>query len=84
MSCYATDVAALQVFGEPLGFVEQEGFEPNLRRAQYAIFTTYHVFTWCAWIRWAALVAGEWLGRFMPEEIRHFRQLVYVSFSLQY
>lgn len=81
MSCYSTDVASLQVFGETLGFVQQEEFEPNLRHAQYAIFTTYHLFTWCAWIRWAALSATEWLVAFMPQEMRRLSHLLYVSKS---
>lgn len=81
MSCYSTDVASLQVFGETLGFVQQEGFEPNLKDAQYAIFSTYHLFTWCSWIRWVALSATDWLDPFMPEEMRRFSHLVFVSIS---
>ncbi|KAL2274607.1 hypothetical protein FJTKL_03101 [Diaporthe vaccinii] len=76
MSCLTSDVASLQVFGEPFGFVEQQqGFQPNLKRASYAVFTTYFVFRWIQPLKWLFGYGGNWLACFMPEEVAQFQHL---------
>lgn len=46
-SCYTSDVIGLHAFGDPLGFLQQRGFVPNLKRASWPMFTTYYV---CRWV----------------------------------
>jgi len=41
-SCYTTDVISGYCYGEPFGYLEQESFEPNLRRPNYAILNLIH------------------------------------------
>lgn len=85
MSCLTSDVASLQVFGEPFGFVEQQqGFQPNLKRASYAIFTTYFVFRWVQPLKWLFGYGGSWLARFMPEEVAQFQHLNDVEFPRKF
>lgn len=85
MSCLTSDVASLQVFGEPFGFVEQQkGFHPNLKRASYAIFTTYFIFRWIQPLKWLFGHGGRWLARFMPEEVAQFQHLNNVEFPRKF
>lgn len=85
MSCLTSDVASLQVFGEPFGFVEQQkGFHPNLKRASYAIFTTYFIFRWIQPLKWLFGHGGHWLARFMPEEVAQFQHLNDVEFPRRF
>lgn len=85
MSCLTSDVASLQVFGETFGFVEQQkGFQPNLKRASYAIFTTYFVFRWVQPLKWLFGYGGRWLARFMPEEVAQFQHLNDVEFPRKF
>lgn len=46
-SCYTSDVIGLFAFGDPLGFLRQPGFTPNLKRASWPMFTTYYL---CRWV----------------------------------
>lgn len=85
MSCLTSDVASLQVFGETFGFVEQQqGFEPNLKRASYAIFTTYFVFRWVQPLKWLFGYCGSWLARFMSDEVAKFQHLNDVEFPRKF
>lgn len=85
MSCLSSDVASLHVFGETFGFVEQQqGFQPNLKRASYAIFTTYFVFRWIQPLKWLFGYGGRWLARFMPEEVAQFQHLNDVEFPRRF
>ncbi|KAL5001375.1 cytochrome P450 [Aspergillus recurvatus] len=43
-SCFTGDVISKYCFGEPFGFVAQEGWEPNYRNALNAAQTPVHVF----------------------------------------
>lgn len=45
-SCYTSDIIGLYAFGNPLGFLQQRGFVPNLKRASWPLFTTYYVCRW--------------------------------------
>lgn len=51
-SCYNSDVIGLHAFGDPLGFLRQAGFVPNLKRASWPMFTTYYVCRWLEPARW--------------------------------
>lgn len=46
MSCFSSDGIGLHSFGEPLGFLQQRGFVPNVKRSSFPIFTTCHIFRW--------------------------------------
>lgn len=76
------------MFGEPFGFVEQQpGFQPNLKRASYAVFTTYFVFRWIQPfqpLKWLFSYGGSWLARFMPEEVAQFQHLNDVEFPRKF
>lgn len=85
MSCLSSDAASLQVFGEPFGFVEQQqGFQPNLKRASYAIFTTYFVFRWIPPLKWLFGYGGRWFAPFLPEEVAQFQHLNDVEFPRRF
>jgi cytochrome P450 len=50
-SCFTSDVISEYCFGESFGFLEQESFEPNFRRAIYAILNTHHLFKFFTWLK---------------------------------
>lgn len=50
-SCYTSDVVGLYAFGDPLGFLRQHGFVPNLKRASWPMFTTYYACRWLEPVR---------------------------------
>lgn len=51
VSCYSADVIGLFAFGDPLGFLQQRGFVPNLKRASWPLFTTYYMCRWLEPVR---------------------------------
>lgn len=61
-SCFASDVISGYSFGEPLGLLEQDGWEPNWRLALYAFMRTTYLFRFVPAFR--HLVAlGEFFAR---------------------
>lgn len=52
VSCYTSDVIGLFAFGDPLGFLQQRGFVPNLKRASWPMFTTYYICRWLEPVRY--------------------------------
>ncbi|KAL7909376.1 cytochrome P450 [Trichoderma velutinum] len=50
-SCFTSDVIAEYCFGEKLGFLKQDGIEPNFRRAIYSILNTTYVFRFIPWLK---------------------------------
>lgn len=50
-SCFTSDIIAEYCFGEKLGFLQQDGIEPNFRRAIYSILNTTYVFRFIPWLK---------------------------------
>lgn len=55
-SCYTSDVISSYCFGESFGFLEQEAFEPNFRRAIYSILNTRYFFKFFPWLKQLMIV----------------------------
>lgn len=58
VSCYTSDVIGLFAFGDPLGFLQQRGFVPNLKRASWPMFTTYYICRWLEPVRYCFETCG--------------------------
>lgn len=52
VSRYTSDIFGLFAFGDPLGFLQQRGFVPNLKRASWPMFTTYYICRWLEPVRY--------------------------------
>lgn len=52
MSCFTSDGIGMHSFGDPLGFLQQRSFLPNLKRSSQPIFTTFYVFRWLGLARY--------------------------------
>lgn len=65
-SCYTSDVVGLYAFGDPLGFLRQHGFVPNLKRASWPMFTTYYACRWLEPVRFCFEKFGSQSVLFHP------------------
>lgn len=66
-SCFTSDVISGYSFGEPLGYLDRDGWEPNWREATYAFLNTTFVFRFVPLSRNLAAAAGAaarrgWMG----------------------
>lgn len=61
-SCFTSDVISDYSFGEPLGLLDQEGWEPNWRTPMYAWLRTTFLFRFVPVVRNLA-AAGTFAGR---------------------
>lgn len=58
-SCFASDLAAEYAFGEPFGFLEQDGWLPNFRAATYAALNVTYLFRFFPWLK-GLVDVGPW------------------------
>ncbi|TGO61241.1 hypothetical protein BOTNAR_0132g00120 [Botryotinia narcissicola] len=58
-SCFTSDVVADYCFGEPFGFVAQEGWQPNFRPSLFALLHTVHIFRFFPALKYIALAASR-------------------------
>ncbi|KAH7075714.1 putative cytochrome P450 [Paraphoma chrysanthemicola] len=56
-SCFSTDMISAYCFGEPLGFLEQDGWEPNFREPMSAFLNTSYLFRFFPSVRGLVHVA---------------------------
>jgi cytochrome P450 len=75
-SCFTSDLISDYCFGESFGFLEQESFEPNFRRALYSFLNTTYVFRFFPWIRVTANAAPLYDLIFIG-----FKNAIYLSVS---
>lgn len=61
-SCFTADVISGYSFGEPLGLLAQDGWEPNWRQALYANLGVTYPFKFLPFLR-RLVVLGEFLAR---------------------
>lgn len=61
-SCFTADVISGYSFGEPLGLLTQDGWEPNWRRALYSFLNTTFVFRFLPFLR-PLVVFGDFFAR---------------------
>lgn len=66
-SCFTSDVISEYSFGEPLGYLDQDGWEPNWRKPMYAFLNTTFVFRFVPLVRNLAAAANAlarrgWMG----------------------
>lgn len=62
-SCFTSDVISEYSFGEPLGYLDQDGWEPNWRQPLYAFLNTTFVFRFVPFIRHLAAVGNMFARR---------------------
>ncbi|PTB58580.1 hypothetical protein M431DRAFT_105846 [Trichoderma harzianum CBS 226.95] len=68
-SCFTSDVIAKYCFGENLGFLQQDGIEPNFRRAIYSVLNTTYVFRFIPWVKPLALTV-PYIAKYLSEDVR--------------
>ncbi|ROV99536.1 hypothetical protein VMCG_06332 [Cytospora schulzeri] len=66
-SCFTSDVISEYSFGEALGYLDQDGWEPNWRQPMYAFLNTTFVFRFVPLVRHLAAVGNivarrGWMG----------------------
>ncbi|KAJ4420518.1 hypothetical protein N0V82_004291 [Gnomoniopsis sp. IMI 355080] len=79
VSCYTADVIGLFAFGDELGFLQQHGFVPNLKRASWPLFTTYYMCRWLDPVRFCFENFGAYVSRFMPKDLATYQNLLDVE-----
>jgi hypothetical protein len=55
-SCFTSDVISEYCFGERFGFLDQDSFEPNFRRAVYSILEALYIFRFFPWLKALLLI----------------------------
>ncbi|KAL7800600.1 cytochrome P450 [Trichoderma afarasin] len=68
-SCFTSDVIAKYCFGENLGFLQQDGIEPNFRRAIYSVLNTTYVFRFIPWLKPLALTV-PYMAKYLSEDVK--------------
>ncbi|RAL08788.1 cytochrome P450 [Aspergillus homomorphus CBS 101889] len=68
-SCFTSDVISGYCFGEPFGFVQQEGWEPNFRHALNALLGPIFVFRFFPPLR-LVVDAMPFLAKWLREDVR--------------
>ncbi|KUI53669.1 Trichodiene oxygenase [Cytospora mali] len=66
-SCFTSDVISEYSFGEPMGLLDQDGWEPNWRQPMYAFLNTTFVFRFVPYVRNLAVIGNffarkGWMG----------------------
>ncbi|CZR51463.1 related to trichodiene oxygenase cytochrome P450 [Phialocephala subalpina] len=77
-SCYTSDVVASYCFGESFGFLEQESFEPNFRRAVFSILNTRYFFKFFPWLK-QLMKVEPYLRKYMPEDMTILNKTLHVT-----
>ncbi|XPS70249.1 hypothetical protein M3J09_002488 [Ascochyta lentis] len=67
-SCFSTDMISAYCFGEPMGFLEQDGWEPNFREPMSAFLNTSYFFRFFPWAR-GMVSAAPFLAPYMAGDI---------------
>ncbi|KAL7936142.1 cytochrome P450 [Trichoderma chlorosporum] len=78
-SCFTSDVIAEYCFGENLGFLQQDGIEPNFRRPIYSILNTTYVFRFIPWLKPLTMMA-PYITKYLSEDVRLFTETLTISF----
>ncbi|KAH9909477.1 cytochrome P450 [Xylariomycetidae sp. FL2044] len=76
-SCFSSDMISAYCFGEPLGFLEQENWEPNFREPMAAFLNTSFLFRYFPWIRGMVNVA-PFLANYMTGDIGILMKEIYI------
>ncbi|KAL2281069.1 hypothetical protein FJTKL_12089 [Diaporthe vaccinii] len=78
-SCFTTDIISAFSFGEPLGLLTQEGWEPNWRQPTYSFLRTTLVFRYMPLLK-KLVGAGKFFARrgYMGRDVRTLIEALYV------
>ncbi|KAI1776778.1 cytochrome P450 [Hypoxylon cercidicola] len=67
-SCFTSDVISDYCFGESLGFLAQESWEPNFREPLYSLLQTVYIFRFFPFLKHTAM-ASSWFVRYLPKDM---------------
>ncbi|KAF2036389.1 putative cytochrome P450 [Setomelanomma holmii] len=77
-SCFSSDMISTYCFGEPLGFIEQDGWEPNFREPMSAFLNTSYLFRFFPWVRGLVNVA-PFLAPYLSGDIGILMKEMYIN-----
>ncbi|KAL6788177.1 cytochrome P450 [Trichoderma sp. SZMC 28012] len=77
-SCFTSDVIAEYCFGENLGFLQQDGIEPNFRRAIFSVLNTTYVFRFIPWLKTLASTV-PYMAKYLSEDVRMLEETLNIT-----
>nr|XP_036582011.1 trichodiene oxygenase [Colletotrichum truncatum]KAF6790568.1 trichodiene oxygenase [Colletotrichum truncatum] len=77
-SCIAGDFISTYAFGEPFGFLDQEGWTPNFRAPTAGALNVTYLFRFFPLMK-HLLLLGPWLSRFLPQDMAYMIDTFHVT-----
>ncbi|KAI2783538.1 cytochrome P450 [Daldinia loculata] len=66
-SCFTADAISDYSFGESLGHLDQESWEPNYLQSQISVLSTVHIFRFFPFLNYIA-AASPWFSNYLPRD----------------